>query len=958
MLHLERRGCIHCFASIAFAAIAISSARAQSVLLPSDTRRDLVFDHSGQHLYISNSNGIVQTYNLWTQQFGTNYNLGGSLNGLDIARDDSFLLVAQGATTASEGTFHKVALVTGIVTNINYTLDDLEAGAWDVAIGSNGLALVTSQCDCKGWVHLRQIDLTTNAISIRSDALGSGFDGEVFQDTQIHRSADGSQFFLIESLSNVFTFSASHNTFKYSVDPYGSSTNTSGAVSRNGGLIALRTFRPVSLNAFIDFNFVHSFTDIDGGVAFDAVSDTFYGVNTATDEIIAYSAQTFAELFRLIIGEDMPSGATQFGVGVLVASADGHWLALETPLGVRLFSLPESMPTPSPTATPIPSIPPGGNLLVPSVIRRDLVFDSTSQNLYISNSTGTVRAFSLSSFSFGTTYELGGTLNGLDISGDNTSLLVAQAATSGPQGTFHKIDLTTGMVTDIHYTLAPGEIGAWDVAIGSNDLALATTRFSGSGWVPLHQIDLTTNAISARSDVPGSGPGGEVDQDTEIHRSVDRSRLFFMEASISSGPIFTYSANSNTFGPSVKTGAFLSAATGAVNRNGSLTGLRTYQHPAILRTAPDLNFVHNFNAINGGVTFDASSDLFYGVNTTSNQIIAYSTDTFAERFRLNIGETMPSDTTPFGTGVLVASADGAWLALETPAGIRLFPVSGPHPTPSPTPGGSPTPTGTPSPSAAQTLNISTRMRVDTGSNVLIGGFIVTGTVSKNVALRALGPSLSAVGISDALADPSLELHGSNGALILANDDWGSDPIQSGQLTAFGLALQNPKESGLVITIPPSSYTAIVSGINQTSGVGLMEVYDTNSESASQLGNISTRGLVLTESNVMIGGFILGGSSNTHVVVRGIGPSLAQSGITDFLADPILELHDSNGVTLLSNDNWPDDPSASQLIELGLAPQNAAESGIYTSLAPGAFTAILAGTNGGIGIGLVEIYNVH
>ena len=251
------------------------------------------------------------------------------------------------------------------------------------------------------------------------------------------------------------------------------------------------------------------------------------------------------------------------------------------------------------------------------------------------------------------------------------------------------------------------------------------------------------------------------------------------------------------------------------------------------------------------------------------------------------------------------------------------------------------------------------MRVDTGNNVLIGGFIITGTASKNVAVRGIGPSLGAFGVPDALADPSLELRGSNGALILANDDWQSDPTQAAQLTALGLALQSPKESGLVATLQPGSYTAVLSGINQATGVGLVEIYDTNSASASQLANISTRGLVLTSSNVMIGGFILGGNGNTHVVVRGIGPSLAQAGIPDFLVDPTLELHDSNGALLVSNDNWQDDSvSASQLIALGLAPQNAAESGIYGSLSPGAFTAILAGKNGGTGIGLLEVYNVH
>jgi hypothetical protein len=251
------------------------------------------------------------------------------------------------------------------------------------------------------------------------------------------------------------------------------------------------------------------------------------------------------------------------------------------------------------------------------------------------------------------------------------------------------------------------------------------------------------------------------------------------------------------------------------------------------------------------------------------------------------------------------------------------------------------------------------MRVDTGNNVLIGGFIVTGTDPKSVAVRGIGPSLSALGVPDALGDPTLELRGSDGTVILANDNWQDDPSQASQLTALGLELQNASESGLVSTVQPGSYTAVLAGKNQTTGVGLMEIYDTNQAASSQLGNISTRGLVQTGTNVMIGGFILGGNGNSNVAIRGLGPSLGQSGITDFLADPTLELRDSNGAVLVASDNWQDDSNAAaQLTAHSLGLPNSLEAGIFTSLSPGAFTAILAGKNGGAGIGLVEIYNVQ
>ena len=193
---------------------------------------------------------------------------------------------------------------------------------------------------------------------------------------------------------------------------------------------------------------------------------------------------------------------------------------------------------------------------------------------------------------------------------------------------------------------------------------------------------------------------------------------------------------------------------------------------------------------------------------------------------------------------------------------------------------------------------------------------------------------------------------------MQNDNWQDDSAQAAQLVALGLAPQDPNESGIVATLPPGLYTALMAGKNQTSGIGLVEIYDVDAAADSQLANISTRGFVQTGDNVMIGGFILGqGSASTAVAVRGIGPSLSQSGLSDVLADPTLELHDANGALLIANDNWQDDPfAATQLSANGLAPQDPLESGIFTTLPPGLFTAILAGKNGGVGLGLVEIYS--
>ena len=261
---------------------------------------------------------------------------------------------------------------------------------------------------------------------------------------------------------------------------------------------------------------------------------------------------------------------------------------------------------------------------------------------------------------------------------------------------------------------------------------------------------------------------------------------------------------------------------------------------------------------------------------------------------------------------------------------------------------------------AKALNIATRLRVELGDNAMIGGFIITGSASKALVLRGIGPSLINAGISDALVDPVLSLRGSSGATIFQNDNWQDNPAQSALISAAGLAPQDSRESGIAATLAPGAYTAILTGTNQTTGVGLVEIYDTNQAADAQLGNISTRGLVQTGTNVMIGGFILGGApGSTRVVLRGIGPSLSQSGLSNVLANPTLELKNSNGTTLASNDNWQDDPaSAAALSANGFALQNSLESGIFITLPPGAFTAILAGQNGGTGIGLVEVYNLH
>jgi hypothetical protein len=272
--------------------------------------------------------------------------------------------------------------------------------------------------------------------------------------------------------------------------------------------------------------------------------------------------------------------------------------------------------------------------------------------------------------------------------------------------------------------------------------------------------------------------------------------------------------------------------------------------------------------------------------------------------------------------------------------ILLTPTGCATPTPSPTP----TATATPTPTPARSINLSTRMLVQTGNRVGIGGFIVTGSAPKRVIIRAIGPSLSHFGVPTPLADPVLELHGPAGFATITNDNWRS--TQEAEIQATGLAPTDDLESAIVANLAPGNYTAIVQGKNNTTGVALVEVYDLDPAAASKLANISTRAFVSTAANVMIAGFILGAGDSTHVLIRGIGS--LQIKFDPLLADPTLELRDSDGALLAFNDNCGDSP----------IPVNPPDACIDISLPPGAFTAILAGKDGGTGIGLVEIYNLN
>ena len=257
----------------------------------------------------------------------------------------------------------------------------------------------------------------------------------------------------------------------------------------------------------------------------------------------------------------------------------------------------------------------------------------------------------------------------------------------------------------------------------------------------------------------------------------------------------------------------------------------------------------------------------------------------------------------------------------------------------------------------QALNLSTRGVVSAGDNVLIGGFVVSGTDPKTVVLRALGPSLSGFGLPNVLRDPLLKMYDSSGTLIATNDDWQGDPDHF-IVESNGLVPPNLSESAMARSLAPGAYTVIVTGTDPTPGIGLVELYDISPLSNSTLGNISTRGSVGTGDNVLISGFIIGDVDSETVIVRAIGPSLAAYGVSGVLSDPTLTIYDSSGSVIASNDNWQDNVNSTDIGKNGLAPPNPSESALVLHLPAGAYTAIVRGANDATGNALVEVYDLR
>jgi hypothetical protein len=260
------------------------------------------------------------------------------------------------------------------------------------------------------------------------------------------------------------------------------------------------------------------------------------------------------------------------------------------------------------------------------------------------------------------------------------------------------------------------------------------------------------------------------------------------------------------------------------------------------------------------------------------------------------------------------------------------------------------------------VNVSTRLPVGTGDNALFVGFTVLGPQgsSKKIIVRAIGPSLKALGVTDALANPTLEIHDSSAAPVATNNDWKNTQVgdlitgdQSAEINNSGVAPSDDLESAIIANLAPGAYTAVVRGVANTTGTGLVDAYDLSGASPARLANVATRGLVQGGDGLMIAGFIVQ-NAPVRAVVRAIGPSLQAFGISNALADTTLELRNQDGTFLMTNDDWKSDQEQ-ELESTGLQPSNSLEAALVVTLQPGTYTAQVRGKNDTSGIGVVEIY---
>lgn len=643
---------------------------------------------------------------------------------------------------------------------------------------------------------------------------------------------------------------------------------------------------------------------------------------------------------------------------------------------------PTVMPTPTPPVTPTPT--PTAQIIYNHGVA-NVVADPVRSRVYgtVPND-NTVIVVDTASLSVISTIPIGSSPRGLSVSVDRSKLWVANSGSTN--FAIGVIDLNT--LQTLPSLSAPKQ--PYDIEEGAGHRLYVTTYSDAFPGGEIMQIDANTGAYLTAFGSYNGGALVEVSPDRGLLFVGDDSGMIKYNVGIASPAVIQ---QANNFG-STPNGLKISHGGQRIvfpHGGGNGAGYSTWEIPTA--NISSINGTFDTGAYPGPVAFSNDDTLLYHSAYGSNRIVVFSTTTFAPLFTMQVtGSGNMQD--------LTVDRSGRWLFVTTGdfqggGDLRVFdtgrndvlpapsptptappfsptptatatpvhtPIPSPTPhTPTPTATPSPSPTATPSPSStppAQTVNLSTRMRVQTGDNVGIGGFIISGTGSKNVLLRALGPSLTQFGVPNALPDPILELHGPGGFATIVDNNWGDDLAQQALILATGLAPTNSLDSAIYATLNPGAYTAVVKGNNNATGVALIEVYDLSTAVPAKLANISTRAFVGTADDIVIAGFILGNQTgDDRIIARGIGPSLSVFGVPDVLGNPTLQLRNSDGALVMGNNDWQEDPAqAAELSAAGLAPSDPLESGIAATLPPGLYTALLAGFDNSTGNGVVEVYD--
>jgi DNA-binding beta-propeller fold protein YncE len=747
-----------------------------STLLPIDSPRDLVFDPVRGVLYATSFRDVAR-YDVNAGQLLEPWHVGLSvLNGLDVTADGGALYVADaGYNSSNLPGVRKVNTSSGAVTNLDYTPGFREGNPWDVAVADNGKVFFTTQStDGSGFnVPLHQVDVTTGTISTRAfPAINNGT--LPFSDMLLARGGDRGAVLMHDAGRNTLTvYEAAADGFPQKVAP-AAPLRAPAAVSHDSSLVAVRLNSPGgsldgAAGTYVfdrQLNFLRLLRGIDGGMAFDPAADVFYGVDSSTDEVVAFDTTTWRRKYALPVGEDVqpsqPMGRGAAAVGVradraasffLATSAallqidlprptgDAAWVELSGfpsvlragvthPLSVTVrdpagepatdyrgtvhFSATDLLPglpadytftaadegvhtfpvtlntagvaaltvadvaDPTLTATQGSITVHGGTPpVVPLADPRALVYDDARGVLYVTTHRGLLERYDVATQSLLAPLRVGDWLNGADITPDGSALYVAEGRYAPNQLLVHRVDLADGGVKDYRYRHERSDGGAGDVVVLANGRALISPGFP-QALEPVLELDPASGAFAPqyvdainRYAVPYS---------SRLDRGVDRARALLQHTDVLTGPVALFSAAADRF-TTRGNGGYSADVPGAVSRDSALMAVRLEKGRYLAEGAgvfdAQLNYVRVLPGIDGGMAFDAKRDVFYGVNSFTDELIAFDTRTWEEKYRLPLGLDV-SPAGPTVPGTTAVSGDGRLLFLATPAGVRVIDL--PQPT--------------------------------------------------------------------------------------------------------------------------------------------------------------------------------------------------------------------------------------------------------------------------------------